>query len=135
MLSSYAFLVGVQSGALGRGAAIAMLLFPILLVIVYLRPAILAAAGHLSYGHRRRAPGHGQHVQRSPTPAKRLVRVRGLTFYAILAGLPDLLDDHHHLQARPRPVQLAELPAVVQPNGVTLDHLELLFNKTQFTTG
>jgi multiple sugar transport system permease protein len=35
VLSSYAFLVGVQSGALGRGAAIAILLLPILLVIVF----------------------------------------------------------------------------------------------------
>jgi multiple sugar transport system permease protein len=35
VLSSYAFLVGVQSGALGRGAAIAILLFPILLVVVF----------------------------------------------------------------------------------------------------
>jgi multiple sugar transport system permease protein len=34
VLSSYAFLVGVQSGALGRGAAIAILLLPILLVFV-----------------------------------------------------------------------------------------------------
>jgi multiple sugar transport system permease protein len=34
VLSSYAFLVGVQSGALGRGAAIAILLFPILLILV-----------------------------------------------------------------------------------------------------
>jgi multiple sugar transport system permease protein len=34
VLSSYAFLVGVQSGALGRGAAIALLLLPMLLVIV-----------------------------------------------------------------------------------------------------
>ena len=33
---TYAFLVGIQSGALGRGAAIALLLFPILLVIVFL---------------------------------------------------------------------------------------------------
>jgi multiple sugar transport system permease protein len=35
VLSSFAFLVGVQSGALGRGAAIAILLFPILLVVVF----------------------------------------------------------------------------------------------------
>ena len=35
VLSSYAFLVGVQSGALGRGAAIAILLFPILLCVVF----------------------------------------------------------------------------------------------------
>jgi multiple sugar transport system permease protein len=35
VLSSYAFLVGVQSGALGRGAAIALLLLPILLCIVF----------------------------------------------------------------------------------------------------
>jgi multiple sugar transport system permease protein len=35
VLSSYAFLVGVQSGALGRGAAIAILLFPILLCIIF----------------------------------------------------------------------------------------------------
>jgi multiple sugar transport system permease protein len=35
VLSSYAFLVGIQSGALGRGAAIAILLFPILLCIVF----------------------------------------------------------------------------------------------------
>src|SRR3981081_2952850 len=35
VLSSYAFLVGIQSGALGRGAAIAILLFPILLVLVF----------------------------------------------------------------------------------------------------
>jgi multiple sugar transport system permease protein len=36
VLASYAFLVGVQSGALGRGAAIAMLLLPVLLVIIIL---------------------------------------------------------------------------------------------------
>jgi multiple sugar transport system permease protein len=35
VLSSYAFLVGVQSGALGRGAAIALLLFPMLLIVVF----------------------------------------------------------------------------------------------------
>ena len=35
VLASYAFLVGIQSGALGRGAAIAILLFPILLVIIF----------------------------------------------------------------------------------------------------
>ena len=35
VLASYAFLVGVQSGALGRGAAIALLLFPMLLLIVF----------------------------------------------------------------------------------------------------
>jgi multiple sugar transport system permease protein len=35
VLASYAFLVGVQSGALGRGAAIAILLFPILLLVVF----------------------------------------------------------------------------------------------------
>ncbi|MFN8633808.1 MAG: sugar ABC transporter permease [Chloroflexota bacterium] len=35
VLSSYAFLVGVQSGALGRGAAIALLLFPLLMVVVF----------------------------------------------------------------------------------------------------
>jgi multiple sugar transport system permease protein len=35
VLASYAFLVGIQSGALGRGAAIAVLLFPILLCLVY----------------------------------------------------------------------------------------------------
>jgi multiple sugar transport system permease protein len=36
VLASYAFLVGVQSGALGRGAAIAILLLPILLVLIVL---------------------------------------------------------------------------------------------------
>jgi multiple sugar transport system permease protein len=35
VLASYAFLVGVQSGALGRGAAIALLLLPLLLVFVF----------------------------------------------------------------------------------------------------
>jgi len=35
VLSSYAFLVGVQSGALGRGAAIAILLLPILLCVIF----------------------------------------------------------------------------------------------------
>jgi multiple sugar transport system permease protein len=34
VLSSYAFLLGVQSGALGRGAAVSLLLFPLLLVFV-----------------------------------------------------------------------------------------------------
>jgi multiple sugar transport system permease protein len=34
VLASYAFLVGVQSGALGRGAAIATLLLPVLLVVI-----------------------------------------------------------------------------------------------------
>jgi multiple sugar transport system permease protein len=36
VLASFAFLVGVQSGALGRGAAIALLLLPILLIIVFI---------------------------------------------------------------------------------------------------
>jgi multiple sugar transport system permease protein len=36
VLASYAFLVGVQSGALGRGAAIAMLILPVLLVMIVL---------------------------------------------------------------------------------------------------
>jgi multiple sugar transport system permease protein len=36
VLASYAFLVGVQSGALGRGAAIAVLLLPILFVVIVL---------------------------------------------------------------------------------------------------
>ena len=36
VLSSFAYLVGVQSGALGRGAAIALLLLPILLVVVFI---------------------------------------------------------------------------------------------------
>jgi multiple sugar transport system permease protein len=35
VLSSFAFLVGIQSGALGRGAATAILLFPMLVVVVY----------------------------------------------------------------------------------------------------
>jgi multiple sugar transport system permease protein len=35
VLSSYAFLLGVQSGALGRGAAVALLLFPLLLIFVF----------------------------------------------------------------------------------------------------
>jgi multiple sugar transport system permease protein len=35
VLASYAFLVGVQSGALGRGAAIAVLLLPILFIFVF----------------------------------------------------------------------------------------------------
>jgi multiple sugar transport system permease protein len=34
VLSSYAFLLGVQSGALGRGAAVALLLFPLLMIFV-----------------------------------------------------------------------------------------------------
>jgi multiple sugar transport system permease protein len=36
VLASYAFLVGVQSGALSRGAAIAVLLLPILFIIIVL---------------------------------------------------------------------------------------------------
>ncbi len=36
VLASLAFLVGVQSGALGRGAAIALLLLPILLIVVFI---------------------------------------------------------------------------------------------------
>jgi multiple sugar transport system permease protein len=36
VLASYAFLVGVQSGALSRGAAIAVLLLPILFVVIVL---------------------------------------------------------------------------------------------------
>ncbi len=35
VLASYAFLVGIQSGALSRGAAIAILLLPILMVVVF----------------------------------------------------------------------------------------------------
>jgi len=41
VLASYAFLVGVQSGALGRGAAIAVLLLPILLIVIILVPRSL----------------------------------------------------------------------------------------------
>ena len=131
VLASYAFLVGVQSGALGRGAAIAMLLLPVLLVIIVLVLRSLAAAGYLSRGSDRRRPGR-RRARTAPAFEERILVYAGLTFYAILAGLPvywmivtTFKVDRDLYNLKNFPLWFNQAP--------TLDHLDLFFHKTGFT--
>src|SRR6478672_180181 len=65
---------------------------------------------------------------------KRLMVYAGLTFYAVLAGLPV----YWMLITTFKPDQdlynLKAFPLFFNEHGITFDHLALLFNKTRFTT-
>src|SRR3954468_16487157 len=73
------------------------------------------------------------------TPIMRLVRKRapiyaGLTFYAVLAGLPVYWMIITTFKPDRDLYNLQNFPLWFNQNGITLDHLALLFNKTQFVT-
>src|SRR3954452_4752768 len=73
------------------------------------------------------------------TPMRRLVRKRapiyaGLTFYAILAGLPIYWMIITTFKPDRDLYNLQNFPLWFNANGITFDHLALLFNKTQFNT-
>src|SRR4051794_38653449 len=73
------------------------------------------------------------------TPIMRLVRKRapiyaGLTFYAILAGLPIYWMIITTFKPDQDLYNLQNFPLFFNRNGVTMDHLRLLFLRTQFTT-
>src|SRR5205823_14977603 len=59
-------------------------------------------------------------AQREPAPsmappAQIHRRIRWPDLLRLPRGPAHLLDDHHHVQTRPRPLQPAELPTLVQP--------------------
>src|SRR5207302_10334749 len=58
----------------------------------------------------------------------------GLTFYAVLAGLPIYWMVITTFKPDRDLYNLQNFPLWFNQNGVTLDHLALLFNKTGFTT-
>src|SRR5215207_8916539 len=73
------------------------------------------------------------------TPLARLIRKRapiyaGLTFYAILAGLPIYWMIITTFKPDQDLYNLQNFPLFFNRNGVTLDHLRLLFLRTQFVT-
>ena len=135
MLSSYAFLVGVQSGALGRGAAIAHPAVPDPAGGRVLRAARAAAEGHLSAWPPVTLAQADSAAQRAGgTSAKRVPVYGGLTFYAVLAGLPIYWMIITTFKPDRDLYNLQNFPLWFNQNGVTLDHLALLFNRTSFNT-
>src|SRR5690348_6920791 len=71
-------------------------------------------------------------------PARRIRKYElvygGLTFYAILAGLPIYWMIITTFKPDRDLYNLQNFPLWFNQNGMTLDHLNLLFNKTRFTT-
>jgi multiple sugar transport system permease protein len=79
------------------------------------------------------------HPQVPRTSMARLIRKRapiyaGLTFYAILAGLPIYWMIITAFKPNQDLYNLQNFPLFFNRNGVTLEHLQLLFGRTQFTT-
>jgi multiple sugar transport system permease protein len=73
------------------------------------------------------------------TSLARLIRKRapiyaGLTFYAILAGLPIYWMLITAFKPNQDLYNLQNFPLFFNRNGVTMEHLQLLFGRTQFTT-
>jgi multiple sugar transport system permease protein len=73
------------------------------------------------------------------TPLARLIRKRapiyaGLTFYAVLAGLPIYWMIITAFKPNQDLYNLQNFPLFFNRNGVTMEHLQLLFGRTQFTT-
>src|SRR5438270_6727927 len=75
------------------------------------------------------------------TPPSRMRAVRkqapvyaGLVFYAVLAGLPIYWMIITTFKPDRDLYNLQNFPLWFNQNGITLDHLALLFNKTQFVT-
>src|SRR5437016_4334169 len=75
-----------------------------------------------------RRPNRGRYVRRvAPVYA-------GLVFYAVLAGLPIYWMVITTFKPDRDLYNLQNFPLWFNQNGITLDHLALLFNKTQFVT-
>src|SRR5205807_5096461 len=77
----------------------------------------------------------------APRPRRSMRRVRkaalvdgGLTFYAILAGLPIYWMVITTFKPDRDLYNLQNVPLWFNQNGITFDHLALLFNKTGFNT-
>jgi multiple sugar transport system permease protein len=74
------------------------------------------------------------------TPSRlRLIRKRapvyaGLTFYAILAGLPIYWMIITSFKPNPDLYNLKAFPLFFNEHGITFDHIALLFNRTRYTT-
>src|ERR1044071_412040 len=73
-------------------------------------------------------PNRNRHIR------KALLVSGGLTFYAILAGLPIYWMVITTFKPDRDLYNLANFPLWFNQNGITLDHLALLFNKTSFNT-
>jgi multiple sugar transport system permease protein len=76
----------------------------------------------------------GSKPRRWPKFRKMLVVYGGLTFYAILAGLPIYWMIVTTFKPDRDLYNLQNFPLWFNANGITFDHLALLFNKTQFNT-
>ena len=74
------------------------------------------------------------HPRRFRHLRKYVVVYGGLTFYAVLAGLPIYWMVITTFKPDRDLYNLQNFPLWFNQNGVTLDHLALLFNKTRFTT-
>jgi multiple sugar transport system permease protein len=86
--------------------------------------AVAAAAAPLP----RRRRGMGRRVR------KLLLVYGGLTFYAVLAGLPIYWMIITTFKPDRDLYNLQSFPLWFNQNGVTMDHVNLLFNRTQFGT-
>jgi len=75
-----------------------------------------------------RRPGRARHIR------KAILVYAGLTFYAVLAGLPIYWMVITTFKPDRDLYNLQNFPLWFNQNGVTLDHLVLLFNKTGFNT-
>jgi multiple sugar transport system permease protein len=75
-----------------------------------------------------RRPSRARHIR------KAIVVYGGLTFYAVLAGLPIYWMVITTFKPDRDLYNLQNFPLWFNQNGVTLDHLALLFNKTGFNT-
>ena len=84
--------------------------------------AVVVAARQPSRPSRRRALRH------------RALVYAGLTFFAVLAGLPVYWMIITAFKPNPDLYNLKAFPLAFNEHGATLDHLNLLFNKTRFTT-
>src|SRR3954447_9721483 len=80
-------------------------------------------------------------TKRAPLPPFNARRVRkaalvyaGLTFYAIIAGLPIYWMIVTTFKPDRDLYNLANFPLWFNQNGITFDHLSLLFNKTGFVS-
>jgi multiple sugar transport system permease protein len=80
-------------------------------------------------------------TRRPASPPRRFRQLRkyvvvygGLTFYAVLAGLPIYWMLITTFKPDRDLYNLQNFPLWFNQNGVTLDHIALLFNKTRFTT-
>ena len=98
--------------------------------------ATLAASGGTSeHGHRRRGSTAAARSVADRHLRKNILVYAGLTFFAILAGLPVYWMFITTFKPDRDLYNLKNFPLWFNQNGVTLDHLDLLFNKNGFSTG